>query len=57
MENRIMCPIINNEIDEVECFDVKMVAEGIAPEDSAPAEIKCVEVFKEKCNNCKNHTD
>lgn len=51
----IMCPLINEKIDEGYCFDTSMVAEGLAPKTTAPENMVNLENFKEICLKCKNH--
>lgn len=57
MKNRVLCPIINEYIAEMECFDVHMVSEGIAPEFTAPINITCVNDYKETCLKCEKHKE
>lgn len=52
----VFCPILKKEIDgDGECFDIAMVAEGLAPKSTAPKEAVEMEGFEEICLNCKNH--
>ena len=50
-----MCPILQKEISDSECFDISMVAEGMAPEDTVSKEVRNVENYKEICLKCKDH--
>ena len=54
---KILCPLINKEIDEYDCFEIGTVAEGIAKVNSSVGvtEIKQAENFRERCLVCKNH--
>ena len=54
MENKILCPIINEYIGEDDCFDVHMVIEG-TPKRTALAKIINIPNYKNICLNCKNH--
>ena len=56
MKDMILCPIINEYIEDEDCFDVHMVIEG-APERTALAEIINTPNYKNICLNCKNHRD
>lgn len=51
------CPILKKKIEDSICFDISMVAEGIAPPRTAPTAAISVENFKEICLNCKNHKE
>ncbi len=51
------CPILKKKIEDSVCFDISMVAEGIAPQRTAPSEAISVEGFQKICLNCKNHKD
>ena len=35
----IKCPLMHGEIEDAVCFDISMVAEGMAPESTAPKEV------------------
>ena len=56
MENKMLCPIINEYIGEDDCFDVHMVIEG-TPKRTALAKIINTPNYKNICLNCKNHRD
>ena len=49
------CPILQREISDLECFDISMVAERMAPEDTVSKEVRIVENYKEICLRCKEH--
>lgn len=57
MEDRILCPIINEFIDREDCFDVHMVIEDGAPVRTALKKICDVKNFKIICLKCKYHRD
>lgn len=52
MENRI-CPILESVIDDGLCFDICMVAEGVAPERTVPNEVTIKPNMKEICLKCR----
>lgn len=54
MEDKILCPIINEYIEDEDCFDVHMVIEG-APERTALKKIVDTQDYKNICLNCKYH--
>ena len=51
---KIDCPLLGREIEDGICFDISMVAEGMAPERTAPKEAR-IPGFKEICLNCREH--
>lgn len=53
----IRCPLMNGEIEDVVCFDINMVAEGMAPEHTAPEDATKKTNYKEICLNCPNHRE
>ena len=56
MEDKILCPIINEYIEKDECFDVHMTLEG-APIRTAPKQITEVKNYKDICAKCKYHRE
>lgn len=55
--SKVMCPLMNEEIEDAVCFDIHMVAEGEAPSWTAPEKAVKVDGFKQKCLECPNHRD
>ena len=57
MQNKFQCPLTGKEITDVECFDISMVVEGLAPEFTIEDRIKPTDIDKcrEDCMACKNH--
>ncbi|MBS4932377.1 MAG: hypothetical protein KH020_13875 [Clostridiales bacterium] len=53
--SNFMCQILQREISDSECFDISMVAEKMAPEDTVSKEVRSVENYKEICLRCKEH--
>ena len=54
---KIKCPLMNKEIEKEICFDICMVAEGLAPARTAPeAAIKMPE-FDKICLECEMHKE
>ena len=53
MENKV-CPILECSIDEGLCFDICMVAEGVAPERTVQREANKPNM-NEICLECKYH--
>ena len=57
MENKVMCPLMGEMIDDAVCFDIHMVVEDSAPNWTAPEKIVAIQHYKEICLNCPNHRD
>lgn len=55
--NRVTCPLMEKEIDDVVCFDIHMVVEGEAPAWTAPEKAVNTKNFKEICLACPNHRE
>ena len=53
----VMCPLMNDEITEGECFDIHMVVDGWAPELTAPEKVRKTDGYREICKNCSFHRD
>ncbi len=56
MSEVIECPLMGVIEDSI-CFDISMVAEGLAPLRTAPNQATEITDFKKICLNCKNHRD
>lgn len=54
-ERKIFCPIVHQEIGDLNCDDVSNVVDGGHPERFAPEEIRSVKNWKEICQNCPNN--
>ncbi len=54
-ENRIICPLINKEISDDDCYDVCLVANKMLKPSAIPEMFTQKEDFREVCKNCKNH--
>ena len=54
---KIKCPLMDSEIEDVVCFDISMVAEGMAPEYTAPREATRNSDYKSICLKCPNHRE
>lgn len=52
---KVNCPLMKEIIEDGVCFDISMVAEGLAPEYTAPKKIQNYENYKDICLSCKNH--
>ena len=52
---KVLCPLLNRELDEELCADAAFVAEDFHPERFAPQEIRAVPDWKEICRECPNN--
>lgn len=43
---KINCPLMKEIIEDGVCFDISMVAEGLAPEYTAPKKYKIMRIIK-----------
>lgn len=54
-KNKLWCPIIEQEIGDLNCDDISNVADGGHPERFAPEEIRAMPNWKETCRTCPNN--
>ena len=54
---KVKCPLMGREIEDVVCFDIHMVVDGGAPEYTAPEEAIRTPGYQGICLNCPNHRD
>lgn len=54
---KVKCPLMGREIDDVVCFDIHMVVDGGAPEYTAPEEAIRTPGYQAICLNCPNHRE
>lgn len=58
MEQRMVrCPLMEKDIEEEVCFDIHMVAEGMAPVRTAPEKAVRNPNYREVCLKCENHRE
>ena len=50
MEDNVLCPLVDREIDPVDCLENRAIKEEYIPE-----EYKTKENWKEICQNCPYH--
>lgn len=53
MEDKIICPLIDKLIDEIECIENIDCINGIQKETSIPKKYKEKKNWKELCKKCK----
>lgn len=52
-----LCPILNKEIDGMECFDAALVFEEMSPLSELPEGMTFTGENQSKCLKCKNHPE
>lgn len=52
-----LCPILNREIDGMECFDAALVFEEMSPLSELPEGMKFTDKNQDICLKCKYHPD
>lgn len=55
--DKVMCPIMQKEIEDVVCFDIHMRVEGLAPDWTVPEEVLLTPDYKKICLSCTNHRE
>lgn len=53
----IDCPLMGERIEDGTCYDISMVAEGLAPVGTAPEQAVNTADFKRICLECPKHRD
>ena len=51
----VFCPLCGKNIDEYECSDICLVAEGVSPDDELPLGMTLNAEDISVCLKCKNH--
>lgn len=51
----VMCPILKEEIEDIECIETVDAIEGILKEEVIPDKFKEKENWKDICRKCKWH--
>ena len=54
---KVNCPLMDELIDDVVCFDIHMVVEGLAPDFTAPKKAIQKQGFRDICLKCSNHRE
>lgn len=54
-KHKVLCPIINREIGDLNCDDISNVVDGGHPERFTPEEIRAVTKWREICQNCAHN--
>lgn len=52
---KVICPLVDKEIDSSECIENSDVAAGLIKGYTLPEEYKQKEDWREICKNCKYH--
>lgn len=53
----VNCPLMGKKIEDVICFDIHMVVEGVAPERTAPKKVIQTPGYRDICLKCPNHRE
>ena len=57
MENeKVVCPLIDEEIEEIECIENRDCIDGIVSEESLPKKYMIKDGWKDICKKCKYHS-
>lgn len=54
---RVMCPLIDTEIDDVDCVENQDAADGLIIEKSVPPRFKNKSDWRLICQRCKYHQE
>lgn len=54
---KVNCPLMEEKIEDVICFDIHMVVDGGAPEFTAPRKAIQVPKYREICLKCPHHRE
>lgn len=55
--SRVNCPLMEEKIEDVICFDIHMVVDGGAPEFTAPRKAIQKSNYRELCLKCPHHRE
>lgn len=55
MDDKALCPLVDVEIEDIDCIETRDAVDGLMLERSIPAEYKQKEGWKEICRKCKYH--
>lgn len=53
--DKVYCPLVNEEIEGIDCIENSDVAAGMIKEETLPQKYKKEENWREICKNCKYH--
>lgn len=54
-DSKIMCPLVDEEIEDIECIENRDVVDDMIVETVMPIRFKKKENWKEICRKCKMH--
>lgn len=55
-DKRVSCPLVDREIEDIDCIENRDVVDGMIIESSLPDEYKRKKNWKDICRNCKWHS-
>lgn len=50
-----MCPLVNDEIEDIDCMENADAVDGIMKKDSVPEKYRRLPDWEEICKRCKYH--
>lgn len=53
--DRIMCPLIEQEIESIDCIENADAVDGMIKKESVPSRFKAKANWEKICKNCKWH--
>ncbi len=53
MDDKVLCPLVDAEIEDIDCIETHDAVSGIITLDSVSDEYKQKENWQEICRNCK----
>lgn len=51
----VMCPLVDKEIENIDCIETSDAVDGMLKKDSVPDRFKRKKDWEEICKNCKWH--
>lgn len=54
-DNNVLCPLVDNSIEAIDCIENRDVVDGMIAEESLPDKYKRKSDWKEICRKCKWH--
>ncbi len=56
-EKKFFCPILEREIESIDCFDAALVYEEVSPLSELPEEMSFTDENQNRCLKCKHHPE
>lgn len=55
MADNVFCPLIDKNIEDIDCIENRDIADGMIIESNMPSKYKQKQDWKEICKKCKYH--